>query len=82
MPASVFSHAKGGLLVSWAHSCGHLSNPIPYEATEKSEAVRAAWEGRVCWPCRQPQQGWHKAVLRWRNVVREEAPSALPAPPA
>jgi hypothetical protein len=71
MPASVFSHTKGGFLVSCAHSLGLLSNPIPYDVTEKAEAVRAAWEGRVCWACRQPQQGWHKAVLRWRRLSRD-----------
>lgn len=82
MPASVFSHTKGGLLVSWAHSCGHLSNPIDYESTEKAESVRAAWERRPCWGCRSAQYGWQRAVLRWRNVVREEVLRALPAPPA
>jgi hypothetical protein len=72
MPASEFSTVPGGVLVSWLHSCGHLGNGVLYESRERAEAVRAGKEGVPCLACRQPQYGWHRAVLRWRQLPRAE----------
>lgn len=42
-----------GVNASWAHACGHLSNPVWYESTAEAEARREEMESASCWECRQ-----------------------------
>lgn len=50
-PATEFHYMRAGLLVSWVHRCGHLSNTMPYDTTADAEAARASMEARDCWEC-------------------------------
>jgi hypothetical protein len=47
-------HQKDGVLVLWAHTCGHLSNSMWYASAEKAEAFRAEMEATRCYDCRRP----------------------------
>jgi hypothetical protein len=49
------SHVKDGVSVSWAHTCGHLSNPLFYASMENAENDRARMEGQWCWECRNSE---------------------------
>lgn len=55
MADSEVHHQREGVLASWGHACGHLSNPIPYESREAAEAARAGMEAQPCWECRNLQ---------------------------
>jgi hypothetical protein len=54
MPVTEIHHEKEGVLVSWGHTCGHLSNPIWYESPEQAERERPSRESSTCWSCRHP----------------------------
>lgn len=54
MPATEIHHQKDGVLVSWGHSCGHLSNTIWYRDTQTAEVERELMERIRCSACRQP----------------------------
>lgn len=47
-----FHHDTWGVLVLWAHTCGHHSNSLRYATVAQAEAERAAREGQPCWECR------------------------------
>jgi hypothetical protein len=45
-------HQKDGVLVLWAHACGHHSNSIHYESAAEAEKHREGMEAVPCWACR------------------------------
>lgn len=52
MPIEDVSHVRGGLLVTFRHPCGHLSNPLPYDTLAQAEAALPGMDAVPCWPCR------------------------------
>lgn len=53
MRKTEFHYPDKGVNASWGCACGHLSNPIWYESTEKAEEQRQARESSPCWDCQQ-----------------------------
>lgn len=51
-PVTEFHYMKAGLLVSWGHRCGHLSNPMWYRDAATAELLRSTYETEPCWECR------------------------------
>lgn len=47
-----FHHDRWGVLVLWAHTCGHHSNSTRYLSMEDANISRPLYEERPCYGCR------------------------------
>lgn len=77
---SELHHQKDGVIASWAHTCGHLSNPMWYRAEECAEQDRQRMEGLPCWECRNRElvKRFPDYQFHYRCVTREELAAQAP----